>query len=179
MNDKPNLFKNILPYGVLTAVVLMLYSAILFNLKIMSGPMTWVSYLITVGGLAYGLIKYRDGVLKGYISYGQALKTATIMMLIIAGLMAVFMFLYSSFDSTMIQQILDKAEQDMRNKGTMTDEQIEMGLKMTKTFTSPPLMGVFTFIFYMFFGFLMSLIISLIVKKDNPNPFSEIENSTI
>ena len=177
METKPSLFKSVLPYGALTAIILMLYTAILINLQIQSGPLQWLAYLITAAALYYGVMKYRDTVLTGFISYGNAFKSSIVMLLIIAMMMGLFFLIYTSFDHSFVQQILDKARKGMEEKGNMTDEQIEMGMKMTKLFTTAPLMGLFTFIGYMFFGCLISLITSAIVKKDNPNPFAEFENT--
>ena len=34
---------------------------------------TFLTWGIIIGGIVYGIKKYRDGVLKGFISYGSAL----------------------------------------------------------------------------------------------------------
>ncbi|MTI21229.1 DUF4199 domain-containing protein, partial [Fulvivirga sp. RKSG066] len=50
----------------------------------------------------------------------------------------------------------------------MSDDQIDQAMSMTETFTSPELMAVFGILGGLFFGFIISLIISAFTKNSNP-----------
>jgi hypothetical protein len=179
METKSSTFKSIFPVGIILAIIMTLYSSILLVMGVHEGPLSWVSWVILICGIFYGTKRYRDGECKGYISYGTALKSSILIVLIAAVFLSLFILIYSSVEPSFQQTILDNTRQKMEEKGGMSDEQIEMSLKYTKMFTTPVMMGIWTLVMYMLFGLILSLIIAAIVKKDNPNPFAEIVNQTV
>jgi len=137
-----------------------------------------LSYLLVLGGMAYGTITYRNKALDGFISYGHALKSCVLIVLVIAIVTALFIYIYVSIDNSFIEKALDKAEEEMATKD-MPEEQMEMGLEYARKFMQPHWMAIMSFIAYMFFGFILALIVAAVVKKDNPNPFINTIDSSV
>ena len=70
-------------------------------------------------------------------------------------------------DSSITDQILKNAEREMEKKG-LPDDQIEQAMEYSKMFMSPGIMFVAGVFFTVLIGFILSLIIAAIMKKDKP-----------
>lgn len=70
-------------------------------------------------------------------------------------------------DANIIQQIRNASIEEMESKG-MSDEQIEQATSMTEKFTSPEMMLVMGFIGAIILGFILSLVIAAIMKRNRP-----------
>ena len=157
-------------YAIICALITIIYFIILWLLKLESNKAAgWVSYLILIAVMFIGIKDYRDKDNGGFIQYGKALSTGVLIAIFTGIIYAVFIFIFVSFiDPQFIQNILDTARQSMVEKGTASDEQIEMAMKYTKMFTTPPMIALFSILGYAFMGLIISLIESAILKKDNP-----------
>ncbi len=108
----------------------------------------------------------RDG--DGFMNYGQGLGLGTLMSLVSSIISSIFTFIYVSYineafmDTIKEQQVIALEEQGM------SDAQIEQALKMSESFTGPTALLIFGIIGGVFFGFIVSLIISAITKKARP-----------
>lgn len=104
----------------------------------------------------------------GFMSYGEGLKIGMLVVLISSLIYTVFFYVYIKFiDATYIENIREQSIVDMQERG-MSDDQIDQAMGMTEMFTSPELMAVFAIIGGLFFGFILSLIISAFTKNSNP-----------
>jgi hypothetical protein len=68
----------------------------------------------------------------------------------------------------MIAKIKDLQIEEMEKRG-MSDADIETAMKYASAFTSPEMMVVWIILGMAFIGFIISLLVSLITKKVNPN----------
>ena len=131
----------------------------------------WIGYAILIATLFIGIKSYRDQDLDGFISYGKSLGTGTLIGMfggIISGFFTVLMF--TVIDPGMAQKIIEQAQQDMIEKGTMSEEQIEMAITWTRKFMNPGILFVFSIIGSVFMAFIFSLMVSIFTKKEQ-TPF--------
>jgi len=175
---KPTLSINSLTYGLLTAIVVSLYSILLMSMDVQSKSFGYISYLFIIIGMVYGSKNYREKTLGGYMTYGDALKSCTYIAVFIAAVSGIFIYIYTNIDNSFIEKAIVKAQEEMEAKN-MEDEQIEIAIGYTRKFMQPFWMGVITFISYSFLGFVLGLIVAAFVKKENPNPFQDINPTTI
>jgi hypothetical protein len=129
----------------------------------------WIGYLVLIATLYAGIKSYRDQDLGGFISYGKSLGTGTLIGFfggIIAGFFTVLMF--TVIDPGLAQKIVEKAQQDMLEKGNMTEEQINMAVSWTQKFMNPGALFLFSVIGSVFMAFIFSLIISIFTRKEQP-----------
>lgn len=156
-----------LRYGLLTGLVSIIFSAIQFLTHTDQSPLRWLGLLISLGGIwmAHNEFKKRG---DGYMSYGQGLGIGTLLSLI-AGLMsAVFFYLWvSAIDPTFVDHIIEIQRQQMEAKG-MEESQIDNAMEMSKPFMKPGVMSLFVILFSVFFGFVISLIVSAFTKHTRP-----------
>jgi hypothetical protein len=81
---------------------------------------------------------------------------------------ATFNMFYTRFiDPTILTQTLDQARANMEAKG-MDDSQIDQAMEISQKFMSPGVMFAFAVIGYLLMGFLLSLVIAAIIRKDKP-----------
>ena len=69
-----------------------------------------------------------------------------------------------------LNEILQQAEQAiLESNPEISDEELDLALEMTNKFVQPHWMLILGVLGGTFMGFIYSLIISIFVKKDNPN----------
>ena len=173
MEKDTSIWKNSMNWGLIIGIVLIIYSLLMYFLGFsLEKWVSYLSYLLIVGGIVYSTIQYRDNVLGGSITYGKALGFGTLVILFAAIVSAVYTYLfYTYIDPEMINKILEMTEEEMVNKG-MPDEQIEMALKMQSKFMKPWLMALFSIPTITFTGFILSLFTSIFLKKEvESSPF--------
>ncbi len=138
----------------------------------------FISYVLTIIAIIYGVKNYRDQELGGFISYGQSLGTGVLIGLFSGIIMAVFVVLmFTVIDPGLTEKIMDTAQQKMADK-SMSEEQMETSLKWARKFMSPPFLFIFSIISSVFMSFIFSLIISIFMKKEQ-NPFDNRATDTI
>lgn len=162
--------KNAMNFGAILGLSLCVVSAVFMSLGYQtSNVQQWIGYGLTIGIISWGTISFRDKHNDGFISYGKAFSSCLQIAFFSSIILAFFIYLYLSFiDQSLIDQILEKAEEDMMNK-KLPDDQIEEAMKMTRMFTTPIMMAFFTIIINTFMGAIFGLITASFLKRDNPN----------
>lgn len=128
-----------------------------------------VSLLISSVVIILGLLAFRKAN-QGFISLSQALKTG-LGIALVSGIISVLyqIILVTVIDPDTIQKTIDfqidKIKMEQPELPAQTLNQIE---SMQKKLTSPAIMAAIGIIFSLFFGFIISLIAGLIVKKSRP-----------
>jgi hypothetical protein len=154
-------------YGLLTAIGLILLTLIIYFADLLEAKwVSWVGYLILIAGVVIGTRAYRDEVRGGFINYGTALGFGTLSMFFAALIASVFTYLFYVFiapDALAKMKILAEVRALEANPN-LTDQELDMILR----FISPTLMAITTVFSYTFFGFVISLITSAFLKKNDP-----------
>lgn len=168
MEEKASSARVALKYGVIIAILIMIYSSVInVTGNSQNQILTSVSFVILLVGLILAMLNYREQN-AGFMSYGEGLGLGALLSAIIGLLTAAFNMFYIQFiDNTIITKALDKVRSDMEARG-MDDSQIDQALAMSQKFMTPGIMfalGIFGFILV---GFILSLIIAIFIRKDKP-----------
>lgn len=143
---------------------------------ILSVPLDhWINnvliYGIMIGGLFYFIQQHRDKNLGGYISYGQVVGTGTLIATFGAILYDFYFWIYLSFLNTgAIDEIKEKAYEQYISSG-MSEEQAVSMLEQAAPFMSPGMMVIMGFFGTVIVALIITLILGIFLKKENPNPF--------
>ncbi|CAN5628939.1 hypothetical protein BH11BAC1_BH11BAC1_10810 [soil metagenome] len=132
----------------------------------------YVGWIVLIASLFIGIKSYRDQDLDGYISYGKSLGTGTLIGLfggIITGVFSVLMF--TVIDPGLAQKIIEKAQEDMIERGNMSEDQINLAVSWTRKFMNPIALFLFSILGSIFMSFIFSLLISIFTKKEQ-TPFN-------
>lgn len=166
-NTQPTTGKFALKYGLLlggisVAFGLMLYFMDMHYQQSMSIFVVSIVIMLAVILLALYQFKKENG---GYMTFGEALKIGVGLCLIGGIISMLFQLLLSNvIDPGMVDKQLELARAKMVDYG-MTPEQIDSQMEMSKKFSGPLIQAAFGFIASIFFGFILTLIPALVMKK--------------
>ena len=161
-------------YGGVLGLLLILIALILWVLGFdeqQSVIPSTLNNLVIIGFLFYAIIQYRDSFNNGFISYSESLKLGTSVAFFSSIIMAFYTFLYITYlNPEMVANIINITEQAMlETNPEISDEELDLALSITNKFMQPHWMMIMGVLGGTFMGFLFSLIISIFVKKENPN----------
>ncbi len=159
--------------GLILGIAMIVVDLIYFLLGIaFDSKIKWLSFLIMAAILFWGMTTIRDKNFGGYVSFGKSFAIG-FWIIVISGIIgAVYAYFYfSTIDPGAIEELLLKSEEEMlASNPDMSDEQLDQALSITEMFISPGMMVVWSFLGSLFFGAIISLIISIFVKRENINP---------
>lgn len=168
MEEKTSTARVALKYGVVTAVVTMVYSTIL-NVSGL-GQNRWLAgltYAFLLVAIFLAMKEFREKN-KGYISYGEGLGLGSLLSAVYGFLSAVFTIFYIQFiDNSSIAQGLDQLREDLERQGK-DDAQIEQVIEMSQKMMSPGIMFMSVVVVTLISGFIISLIAAAIMRKEKP-----------
>ncbi len=172
MENKGNtMLKSSMTYGLILGIALVVFSLITYIMGVVKPP-AWVSVInivIMIGGVFYGIKKYRDEDLGGEITYGKAVGYGILICVFAAVISSIYtLLLVTVIDTEYINKILAMQEEEMVNKGIYTDEQIDLGMQYARKFTSPVILTISGLFSGAFFGTIVSLILAIFLKKEKP-----------
>jgi hypothetical protein len=157
-------------YGMITGVILIVYSLILYIANLYTNrALGYVALLLLVAGMVYGTLEYRKTYGNGFLTYGKAFSLCFMIALFTSILTAIYTYFFAEFIFPgLSQEILEKAREEMMNSGReVTEEQIEIGLEWTRKFTTPVMMAILDLVTKVFFGVILSLLAALFLKKED------------
>jgi len=124
-------------------------------------------------GIIWATIQYRDKEKDGFISYGDAVGYGTLLSLFFGIIIAVFsVLLVTIISPDYMEHVMNIARDKLYEDGRFTEEQIEMSIEMMEKFRGPVLAFIFSVIWMVFVGLVISLITSIFIKRTRPM-FSE------
>ena len=176
--NNPNLMKSTMTSGAILGTALVIFSLILYMAGlIFSKGLSYFSWLILIGGIVWGIKSYKDQQ-QGFISYGRALGVGMLTVLFASIIAALFNYiLYAYIDPSLVEKSIEMARNQMVEKGTLSDEQIELGLSMTKKLMQPGFMALMTVFGSGFMGLIFSLIIAAFMKNEKSVFSGAIDNN--
>lgn len=128
----------------------------------------WLGYLGILAAIVLAIMHHRDNELGGYIKYGRGLGMGTLTGLIIGVITAVWMLIYMYvIDPDLQGKIKEMAIQQAIDNGA-TEEAMQQGAGMMDFFTSPMFISIASLIGTVLIAFIISLVVSAIMKKDPP-----------
>ena len=161
-------------YGAVLGLFLILIALIVWSLGIdekQSVIPSILNNMVIIGFLFYAISQYRDNFNNGFISYAESLRIGTSVAFFSSVIMAFYTFIYINYlNPDMLADIMNMTEQAMlETDPEISDEQLDLALSMTSKFMQPHWMMIMGVLGGTFMGFLFSLIISIFLKKENPN----------
>jgi len=156
-------------WGLILGMVMIIYGMVLLLADLVGNQaLGYVNYLFIAVLMYFAHRAYMDQG-NGFMSYGEGLKIGVLMTVVGSLISNIFSYIYVTFvDDSMIQKIMDITEQKMLDKG-LSDAQIDQAMSMTEKFMTPIVMFPIAFIFTVFFGFIVALVVSAITKKADPS----------
>jgi len=170
--EKPSTARIALKWGLISAVISILYSVIQIVLgKYQDPDLNTLNIIfglvVGVGILIYALKEFRT-LNNGYLSYGEGLGVGTLTSGVSGVVAGLFSFVYLKFiDPSSLGKVMAQARDKWEEQG-LSEEQIEQAEKFGSMFTSPGAIFVFSVFFALLFGFILSLIIAAVMRREKP-----------
>jgi len=170
MEDKVTVSQIGLKNGIIVGLIFIVYGMILqflnLDMKLM-GYLSYVNYVILIAFVVLAHKAFKESG-DGFMTIGQGLGIGMLITLIGSVISSIFSYIYLKFiDDSMIQKTLDYQVEELEKRG-LDDAAIEQAMAMTSKIMTPELMPVIGVLAMAFFGFIVSLIVSLFTKKANP-----------
>jgi len=131
----------------------------------------WIPTIVMFVVIIWMCINYANQK-NNYVTFGNVFKYGLIVSAILAGIMVVYSYIsvYLIFPET-IDVALDQTRKQLEAKGTMSDDQIQQGVEMTRKFFGVGIffIAIFTFVF----GLIASLLGAAFAKKKPVTPFDQ------
>lgn len=166
-NMKISIVKNAMNYGAIVGFSLIFVAVVLYFFNITESSIANVfQYIIIFGGIVLGTVSYREKGLDGSISYGNSVRSGTLISLFASIILGFYLFLFFKIiDPAAMEKVFIMAEEQLLSNGT-PEEQVEMGMEMYKKMMSPMFMAISTIFTFTIFGLIFSLIASIFIKKE-------------
>ncbi len=109
---------------------------------------------------------------NGFASFVECLKVGVSIAFVAGLLFAIFNLVFNLiFPEYAVEMLKSQRDVMLTQNPNMTSEQVDMALSVAKKFMSPYILFPITVAMFSFLGLIYSLIIGLIVKKENPQGF--------
>ena len=172
VNQNSSLKSNIITYGIILGSISVVFQLMLFLLDMHyknDSTAGIVALLITSGVLVYSFIVFKKNN-EGYMTLSEALKIGLGVSLISAIIGIIYtQLLVNVLDPDTMQKSLELSIDNMRAQNPeIPQEALETARSIQEKMSSPLIFSAVQIIFSLFFGFIISLIGGLIVKKSRP-----------
>ncbi|MBC7382729.1 MAG: DUF4199 domain-containing protein [Bacteroidia bacterium] len=130
---------------------------------------TFLNFLIISGSIYFGIRARRDETLNGFISFGQGVGTG--MQIIFFGglIISIYFLVFVNYiDPEFMANLIENVKREMIEKGD-SEEKIETTIHWMKKMQSPMLMFVMGLLANLIYGLIVSLIVSIFTRKENPD----------
>jgi Protein of unknown function (DUF4199) len=170
MEEKVNPWKSNLTNGLIMGLVGIVYSLLIYFLGLSFNKVQGPVFIVVQIALLFFLLKsYRDNYMHGQITFGQAVGAGVIICLYYAIIMALFTYiLYTVIDPGLTAKQLAFAEETMVKKG-IPQSAIDAGMAIQAKIMKPAIYAPLTIFGSMLWGVIISLVVSIFVKKEG-NP---------
>ncbi len=171
-NQKITTAKTALNFGLILGGISIVYSLMLLFLDMHYQGETATSligYFILIGGVFWAIRHFKKNN-DGFITLSEALKTGVGTALISALIVCIYTFILTQYlDPEFLDKSIEYQKQKLLQENPeISVENVNKMFDMQKEFSGPFMISGFIIIFNLFFGFIVSLIVGLIVKKSKP-----------
>lgn len=172
--EKVSVWRANLTSGIIMGLIGVVYSLLIYFMDLTFNKVQGYIMMVAFVFLLYYLVRsYRNNYLHGYITYGQAVGAGVVIWLYYSIITAVFMYiLYAIIDTGLSGKQLAFMEEMMAKNGK-TQQAIDATLSLQKKILKPAILAPLSIFGNMLWGTIISLIVSIFLKKEG-NPLVDI-----
>ena len=168
-NQKKTTARTALNFGLLLGAINVVLGFMLYSLDMhyqQESSTSIIGYALMIGIILIGIIQFKN-YNEGYISLSEALKTGVGTALISSILVCFYTFFMIKYlDPEFMDKSIEYQKQKMLQENPeISLESVNKLFEMQKEFSGPFIISGFIIIFNLFFGFIISLVVGLIVRK--------------
>ncbi|MFN8209833.1 MAG: DUF4199 domain-containing protein [Bacteroidales bacterium] len=170
MDEKVSVWKANLTNGLILGLTGVVYTLLMYFMDQTFNKGIGYAFMLVLAFVLYFLIKsYRDSYLHGYITYGHSLGAGVVIFLYYSVITAIFTYiLYKFIDTGLVNKQLELVEETLV-KRNVPQQAIDSGMALQRKIMVPEFIAPMSIIGNMFFGTIVSLIVSIFTRKEG-NP---------
>ncbi|MCE5346116.1 MAG: DUF4199 domain-containing protein [Bacteroidales bacterium] len=167
---KVNVWKANLVNGLILGLAGIVYTLVVYFLDLSLNKVQGYVFIILEAVILFLLLKsYRDNYMNRYITYGQSVGAGIVICLYYSIIMALFTYiLYTVIDPGLVAKQLAASEEMLMSKG-MPQASVDAAMKVQSKIMKPSFMAPLSILGNMMWGVVISLVISIFVRKEG-NP---------
>ncbi len=170
MENQTSSFKFSLNLGLITGIIVVVYSLIMYVLEVPIDSFLnrWAGLVFYIVAMFWGVSTWKKKHSNGFVSFGKAYGIAfrvAFFALIIGTLYLILMV--TVIDPSLIDLIKDTQEQSLIDQG-YSGEQLDQALKYAQMFVTPAGMAIMSLVSMTIIFALVALIPAAIMKKEEP-----------
>ena len=171
-NASSNLKSHILQYGIVLGGISVVFNLMLFYLDMhytQEPSVQWINYFISISVTVLAIYNLRASN-QGFMSLSEALKLG-MGVAVISGLIAiVYTYVLINFlDPDTIEKTLEVTQNKILEENPeFSQEQLDGMKEMQRKFSGIGFLSAIILVFSLFFGFIISLITGLILRRNRP-----------
>ena len=179
MEQNVNAWKANLTNGLILGLAGIVYSLVMYFLDLSLNKTQGYIFMIIMALLLFFLLRsYRDNYLHGQITFGQSFGAGVIICLYYTIIMGIFTYLlYTVIDTGLTDKQLAMAEEMIQKKG-LPQEAVDAAMKIQHKIMRPGIMTPISMFFNMLWGVILSLLVSIFVRKEG-NPLAETRQNNL
>ena len=132
----------------------------------------YIAWAFVMGIIWIGVVKYRDKVNKGYLTYGQGVGLGVLISVFGSIFAAATFFILMKLDLSLSSQRIALMQEEAMKNG-IPDEIIDKMEPMYTMLSKPAVVALFELVNKIFMGTVFSLIVAAIVKRKPESGFYE------
>lgn len=167
--EKPSTARVALKWGIISAIISVVFAIVLYSFDLWKT--WWVSIIIGLGIMVAILVlacKEFKALNEGFMSFGEGLSISMLVIAVSSLISGAFNQLYTNVIDPSIKDQIADFQEEMYIKQGLSTEQIDMAMQQAERFNSPGLQFLFGILTALFFGFIIALIVSAVMKKNRP-----------
>lgn len=167
--EKPSTAKLALKWGAITGVALMLFTTVLYLTSATPNQIVGLLlYVIFAVGLVLSMREFKREN-TNYLNYGEGLGLGMQTGAVAALISTMYSVLYTSvIDPTMMERVINEMRDKLEDQGNLSDDQIEQSLSIMQAMQSPGIQFVTGIFWLVFIGFVFSLVIAAVLRRNKP-----------
>jgi hypothetical protein len=174
MEQKVSVWKANLTNGLILGLIGVVFSLVTYFLDLtFNKSIGYVFLLLTAFLLYYFLRSYRNNYLSGYITFGQSVGAGVIIFVYYSIISGIFMYiLYTVIDTGLTNKMLAYVEETIVKGGKVPAGSLDTVMAFQKKILKPEILVPVSIISNIFFGTIISLLVSIFVRKEG-NPLMD------
>jgi len=169
MEQKPQFWKSAMHYGLYLGLVLVVFNTIINAMGNSGKFLGWIQWVIITAGVYISQYQFRNSELNGFISYSKCLKLGIVVMMCASIFVSLHTFVHINYiDPDYLEKMKIEVEEVML-QNNIPEDKVEAMSESFSIMRTPGMIIFSGLLGFAFFGFIISLITSIFIMKNDDN----------
>ena len=164
--EKASTARIALKWGIITAIFSIIYTVIYYKTDLFRTPiLSWLTFVLLLLGIILSIQEFKQSSNK-IITFSEGLAVGTLMSAITGLVYQVFSNIYNTYIDPSVLEKMELIYKNQLQAQGLSPEKIATEIEDAARYTTPGLVFIEGIILHVLIGFVFSLVVSAIVKKN-------------